>query len=218
MWCLIFCGGSGSSGRNDAETRNAETQRPRDGHHMTVRAFIAIEIPEDVNGAIVDSRRGLERTLPRARWVRVENQHVTLRFLGEVSSTGLAALAARMSSVLEDVPSVTVGLGGAGFFPSASRPRVAWVGGEAVGIERVLDGVDSAVSVLDLDSSETPWTLHLTQARLVKPWRAGEVQAFLDWGHGLALPTFQAREVVVFTSDLQPGGAVYTRFERIHLA
>lgn len=152
---------------------------------MTDRAFIAIEIPEDVTGAIVDSRRKLERALPRARWVRAENQHLTLRFLGEVSSTGLEALAARLSSAFTGVPSVTVTLGGAGFFPSASRPRVAWIGGEAVGVERVLDGVDSAVSVLELDSPDKPWALHLTQARLVKPWRAGEVQAFLDWGTGL---------------------------------
>lgn len=218
MWFLIFCGGSCLSGRNDTKTRKPETQRRTDGHHMTDRAFIAIEIPEDVMGAIVSSRRGLESTLPRARWVRGENQHLTLRFLGEVSSRELGALAARLSSVLEGVPSVTVTLGGAGFFPSASRPRVAWVGGKAKGIDSVLDAVEEAVSMLQLETRGKSWALHLTQARLVKSWPPGAVRTFLDWGQALHLPPFQAREVVVFTSDLRPGGAVYTRFERIRLA
>ena len=113
--------------------RNAETQRRRDGDKSGVRAFIAIEIPEDVIGAIVSDRRKLERRLPKARWVAKENQH-------------------------------------------------------------------------------------LTQARLVQPWRAGPVQEFLDWGATLRLPSFQAQEVVVFTSELPPAGPVYTVFERIRLA
>jgi len=198
--------------------RNAETQRRRDGDKSGVRAFIAIEIPEDVIGAIVSDRRKLERRLPKARWVAKENQHLTLSFLGNVPRDDLETVADRLSENLKDIPEVTVSLGGTGFFPSTSRPRVAWVGGETVGVEPVLEGVDEAVSVLQLEPRQKPWALHLTQARLVKPWRAGPVQEFLDWGATLRLPSFEAQEVVVFTSELQPAGPVYTVFERIRLA
>lgn len=184
----------------------------------TDRAFIAIEIPDDVVRAIIKSRRNLEKALPRARRVRAKNQHLTLRFLGEVSSAKLKALTALLISALERVDPVTVSLRGAGFFPNAGRPRVAWVGGAAVGIERVLEGVNSAVSDLNIAGPDKPWSLHLTQARLVKPWRSDEVQTYLEWGQSLELPTFQAQEVVVFTSDLKPDGAVYTAVERIQLA
>ncbi|MEN8165018.1 MAG: RNA 2',3'-cyclic phosphodiesterase [Acidobacteriota bacterium] len=197
--------------------RNAETQSRREKNEEGLRAFVALEIPEDVVGTLVSSRRELESTLPKARWVRVENQHLTLRFLGEVPRDGLETMAERLAVDLEGVPAVSVSLGGAGFFPGPSRPRVAWIGGEASGIEAVLEGVDKATSVLGLEAPGEPWTLHLTQARLVKPWRAGAVRAFLDWGQALRLPQFQAREVVVFTSELRRGGAVYTDFERIRL-
>ncbi len=197
--------------------RNAETQRRREKNEEGLRAFLAIEIPADVMAAIIEGRRDLVSSLPKARWVKKENQHLTLRFLGEVARAGLEIVADRLSENLKDVSAVTVSLGGAGFFPSSSRPRVAWVGGETVGIEAVLEGVDKAVSVLQLEPRDKPWGLHLTQARLVKPWRAGAVQIFLDWGTTLRLPSFQARDVVVITSELQRGGAVYTDFERIRL-
>ena len=195
----------------------AENRRPELSLEIA-RAFVAIEVPRDLRQALADSRREVEERLPRARWVRVENQHLTLRFLGEVPRVGLKTMAERLAADLKGVPAVTVSLGGAGFFPSPSRPRVAWVGGETVGIEAVLEGIDKAVSVLQLEPRDKPWALHLTQARLVKPWRAGAVRAFLDWGQALRLPQFQAREVVVFTSELRRGGAVYTDFERIRLA
>jgi len=184
----------------------------------TVRAFIAIEIPEDVVGAIVEGRRELECALPKARWVRKENQHLTLRFLGEVPRDKLETMAARLAAELKDVPAVTVALGGAGFFPSPSRPRVAWLGGDTVGIEPVLEGIDRAVSALHLEPRDKPWSLHLTQARRVKAWSAGAGRTFLSWGQSLRLPQFKAREMVVFTSELRRGGAVYTVFERIRLA
>ncbi len=198
--------------------RNAETQRRREKNEEQLRAFVAIELPDELVGTIVSDRRELEGRLPKARWVSKENQHLTLRFLGEVPRDGLETVAERLAAGLEGVPSVMVSLGGAGFFPSSARPRVAWVGGETVGIESVLEGVDKAVSALHLKPRDKPWSLHLTQARLVKPWSAGAVWTFLSWGQSLRLPQFKAREMVVFTSELRRGGAVYTVFERIRLA
>jgi len=182
-----------------------------------LRAFVAFELPDDVCGAVVSGRRELECRLPKARWVRKENQHLTLRFLGDVPRIGLEDFAGRLREDLKGVPAVTVSLGGTGFFPGPSRARVAWIGGEVQGITPVLRAVDEAVSVLGLENRGGPWALHLTQARIVKPWRAESVRAFLDWGQALRLRTFQVREVVVFTSELRPGGAVYTAFERISL-
>ena len=45
------------------------------------RLFVAIELPEDVRERLA----GLCNGLPGARWVPPENQHLTLRFIGEVS-------------------------------------------------------------------------------------------------------------------------------------
>ena len=57
----------------------------------------------------------------------------------------------------------------------------------------------------------------MTQARLKDRWPSTAVDRFLEWGEGLDLEAFDCREVVLFESDLQPGGAVYTALERLSL-
>lgn len=196
---------------------NAEAQRYEENDGRKLRSFLALEIPQDVLSTTASSRRELERRLPRARWIPRENQHLTLRFLGEVPEQELVRMARGLKATLKDGPELTVSLGGGGFFPQPSRPRVAWIGGEARGIDGVLKAVDERALGLGLGPRSTPWSLHLTQARLKRAWPPRAVRSFLDWAESLDLPPFQARELVVFISDLRPGGAVYTALERIQL-
>jgi 2'-5' RNA ligase len=60
--------------------------------------------------------------------------------------------------------------------------------------------------------------LHLTVARLERPWPRPAVERFLGWGAELELEPFECPEAVLFESRLQPGGAVYTAMERFPLA
>lgn len=197
---------------------NSAVTRRREREERRLRIFIALEIPEEVLETIVSSRRALVSRLPRARWIPRNNQHLTLRFLGDVSETELVGMTRRLRATLKNAPEVTVSLGGSGFFPRPSRPRVAWIGGDATAIDGLLEAVDEGVSGLGLGPRETPWSLHLTQARLNRPWPSSAVRTFLDWGESLELPLFRPLEVIVFLSDLHPGGAVYTALERIPLA
>jgi 2'-5' RNA ligase len=112
---------------------------------------------------------------------------------------------------------VPVALGGAGFFPNPRRPRVAWLGGTADGGAEVAAAVGRAVAAAGFAADRRRWTLHLTQARLHRPWPRTAVERFLDWGRGLEIDPFTCPEVVVFSSDLRPEGAVYTALERIPL-
>jgi 2'-5' RNA ligase len=54
-------------------------------------------------------------------------------------------------------------------------------------------------------------------ARLKSQWSKEAVNRFLEWGDQLELDAFTCREVVLFESDLQPSGAVYTALERFSI-
>jgi 2'-5' RNA ligase len=183
----------------------------------TVRAFVAFEMPDRVREMIRRERRHLEAELPRARWTRPEGQHLTLKFLGEATTDRLARLTTEMIARAADLPAVAIGLRGAGFFPSARRPRVAWIGGEADGGAAVAAAVESAAQASGFGREERGWSLHLTQARLERGWPRSAVETYLEWGRGLALDVFTCREIVLYQSELRPGGAVYTSLERIPL-
>jgi 2'-5' RNA ligase len=182
-----------------------------------VRAFLAFEIPESIKAELAAGRELLQAELPRARWVRPEGQHLTLKFLGEVSRAVLDDLVGELTPSLEPVPRVTVQLTGAGFFPSPARPRVAWVGGRADGADAVVKVIEDAADARGFARERRPWSLHLTQARLNRGWPREAVERFCRWGEGLDLEPFVAVEVVLFSSSLRPTGAVYTALERMPL-
>ena len=182
-----------------------------------IRAFIALEIPEEIRSAIAAAREAVVKALPPARWTRPSTWHLTLKFLGETDSGALDRLVADLEPRLSGLGAVAVRPAGGGFFPSSARPRVAWIGGVAAGAAPVAVAVDRASVRAGFAREKRPWALHLTMARLKHRWPAASVERYLDWAASLHLPSFACGEAVLFSSRLEPGGAVYTALERIPL-
>ncbi|MGH9675543.1 MAG: RNA 2',3'-cyclic phosphodiesterase, partial [Candidatus Acidiferrum sp.] len=100
-----------------------------------MRLFVALEIPAEVReklaGLIVELRRAAEHSPGKApRWVRPQNLHVTLKFIGEVEAARLSAFRSALAEVRSERP-VTLQFRGLGHFPNEKNPRVLWTGIEA---------------------------------------------------------------------------------------
>ncbi len=182
-----------------------------------LRTFLALEIPSNIRSELSTRREEVRSSLPRTRWTRPEAWHLTLKFLGDSTPEFLDGLIADLRPRLIGLGAVTVRLGGTGFFPSSSRPRVAWVGGIAEGVEGVVAAVEDSASSFGIAHERRRWGLHLTQTRLRDRWPPEAIECFLTWGDGLVLGPFVTREVVLYSSDLRPDGAVYTALERFTL-
>jgi 2'-5' RNA ligase len=94
---------------------------------------------------------------------------------------------------------------------------VAWIGGTAEGVGPAVDAVERTAVRHGFPAERRRWSLHLTQARLDRPWPNESVEHFMQWADGLRLPAFSCHEAVLFSSRLQAGGAVYTPLERMSL-
>lgn len=182
-----------------------------------VRAFAAFEIPAAQRARLEAELGELRRELPPSRWTRPEGWHLTLKFLGEVEHSTLVRLAGALHQHLEGHPAPSVHLGGSGFFPSPTNPRVAWVGGEVVGAEPVVEALEEAAEAAGFARERRAWGVHVTVARLKGRWPRSAVERFLAWGSALEFEPFACTEVVLFESALVPGGAVYTALERMPL-
>jgi 2'-5' RNA ligase len=175
-----------------------------------MRLFIAVDLPNDVRTVLARGLGALKRDQPSARWVRPEAVHVTLKFLGERPDELVEALDRAVPSALADLSPVEVRLGGGGFFPHERRPRVAWVGGDAPGMDAWARAVEECAADLGVERETRPFSLHLTLARLEHPWGAKTVEHFLTQVGKWRFPEFVAKEMVLFQSELTPAGAVYT--------
>ena len=175
-------------------------------------------MPERIREVIRREQRHLKAELPRARWTRPEGQHLTLKFLGETPAENLARL---KKEIIRPGGRHARGHG------SPRRRRVLPVDPTAAGrLDRWRGrgrsrgrrcGGCRPPSPSGFPRERRPWSLHLTQARLDRGWPRSAVERFLEWGRGLELEPFTCREVVLFASELRPGGAVYTPLERFPL-
>ena len=177
-----------------------------------MRLFIAIELPADLKMAL----GRLRMDIPGARWVPMEQIHLTLAFLGEVDETTVERLTGKLAKI--HAPGFKLCLSGTGCFPNRHRPRVLWVGLEPEPrLNDLVASVRSAVLACGIPQEERPFSPHITLARLkLSPPR--DFDAFLDQHQKQKLPPFTVREFTLFQSRLTPQGAVHIPVRNFPLA
>jgi RNA 2',3'-cyclic 3'-phosphodiesterase len=131
-----------------------------------VRTFVAVFPPPEVRKALVGAARELP-VVGEVRWVRPENVHLTLKFLGDV----LEDLPGRVAEVLEPVRErhkpFEAEPAGFGAFPSARRARILWAGiGEGSEPLRALaEDVEASLEPLGFEREDRVYMPHLTLGR-----------------------------------------------------
>jgi len=131
-----------------------------------LRLFVATEVPEDVRAAVAGAVAPLRERFPKARWVPMQNQHVTLKFLGSTYPRLVEWVTATVGELASRHAPFTTRVEGLGAFPNARRARVLWAGlddkGSAFG--RLAADLDEALSK-EFEPEKRPFTPHLTVAR-----------------------------------------------------
>jgi 2'-5' RNA ligase len=167
-----------------------------------IRLFTAIEIPEAIRTRLTFLQGGI----PSARWSPVENFHLTLRFIGEVSET----TASDIDGVLEGLngQGFTLTLKGVGEF-GGRDPRALWVGvAPSEPLMRLAAKIESALQRMGLEAETRKYSPHVTLARL-RDAPIGKVREFLA-AHAMFESTpFAVREFALFSSHMRAGGSQY---------
>jgi RNA 2',3'-cyclic 3'-phosphodiesterase len=175
-----------------------------------VRLFVAIQIPADIRAAFADLLKEFRAIAPLAKWVRADNLHVTLKFLGETDSAKLAAIQNSISTV-HSTQSVSLDFRGLGFFPNEKRPRVFWAGMEATpNLATLATDIDRAAHQIGFPLEERPFTPHLTLARFNPPGLPPKLAAAARENVHRSFGSFTAREFHLIESKLKSTGAEYT--------
>ena len=130
-----------------------------------MRLFTAIDIPEDVMEGL---RSLLKRLMPLAKlsWSRVENLHITTKFIGEWPQERLDDMKRALAATAAPGP-IEIAVRGLGWFPNERRPRVFWAGIEGgEPLRSLARATEQAVAQLGVPVEERPYSPHLTLARI----------------------------------------------------
>jgi len=177
-----------------------------------MRLFIAADLPEEMKlqiSTLVDKFRSPIRSV---KWVREENIHITLYFLGEVAESDIEELKEIIESAVSGMHPFFTKVGEISAFPSPRRPRVLWVGvnDPQQGLKSAYSAICDALQKSDLEvhREKKDYTPHITIGR-VKGRFDRNIERILHTYQNQTFGEVHIKELVLFRSILQREGPRY---------
>lgn len=168
------------------------------------RLFVALDLPEPVKTSLEPLAHGLGDV----RWTTPDQQHLTLRFIGEIDN----GRANDIADALALVPSLPfeLRLKGIDHFPPRGEPRVIWTGvAKNPELKALKRRIDRALTQAGIERDPQKYSPHITLARLRRrPTEAGLATYLMR--HSLyQSPPFPVSGFQLYSSWLNPDGPDY---------
>jgi 2'-5' RNA ligase len=176
-----------------------------------VRSFVAVLLPDAVRARLAALTAEMRSRAPALAWVKADNLHLTLRFLGAVEPAALAWVeeAMHVAAASAKAP-FTIELGGLGSFPARGGPQVVWAG-VVLGGERLVAlhaALEAALAARGMPGEGRAFHPHVTLARARE--RRGGARLAAVLGPGPRFGRLEVAALHLMRSDLGPGGSRYT--------
>jgi len=176
------------------------------------RAFIAVEITDAIRAELADVQSVVEEANGHVSWVRPQNIHCTLVFLGDIFANMVNSITTALKQATVGCKPFEIEIAGLGFFGSARSPRIIWAGmaGRTDALIELQGKITAAVLQVGLKPDEKPFKPHLTIGRvrsnrnaaaLVKAIKANETKSF---------GKVSVERIVLMKSQLTANGPVYS--------
>ena len=166
------------------------------------RLFTALEIPREAALSLSLLRGGL----PGARWIDVENYHLTLRFIGDVEGHVADEIANALDRVRR--PAFSLTLSGVGAFGSR-KPHAVWAGAvPSPDLSALQAEIERICQRIGMATDPRKFLPHVTLARL-RNTTPGELALYLSARGNFAALPFRVGRFVLMSSRNSVGGGPY---------
>lgn len=176
-----------------------------------MRTFVAVFPPQDVVDSLAALVERVRRPGDGVSWVKPQNLHYTLRFLGELEERRVEAACRAAAGAVVGMAPFPAALGAPGAFPNFRRPRVLWVGMEtgAEELELLARSLDEALRREGFGPPDKPFRAHLTVGRVREPGGGGGPEVTGRLPGERAEGRFTVDRLTVVHSTLNPRGSIY---------
>lgn len=130
-----------------------------------MRCFIAIDLPEEARKELEKIQEQLKSPDTKAKWVKPEQIHLTLKFLGELTDSQVNKVKDLLKGITFEP--LKVKLNALGTFPTQTFVRVIWI--DILPKEKLVElheKIDSTLSEQGFRKEKRGFETHLTLARV----------------------------------------------------
>jgi 2'-5' RNA ligase len=183
-----------------------------------LRLFIAVALPDEVRERLARSQEALRAAQADVSWVKPDNLHLTVKFLGDTERRSLARIQPALQAVAGELAPFSLTLCGLGAF-GGRVPRVVWAGvtDGAQPLTALAARVDAALGRVGVPKEKRGFSAHATLGRVRSPRSADALAAAVAAGGAVSFGSVTVRDFVLMQSRLDPQGSVYTVLERYAL-
>jgi 2'-5' RNA ligase len=179
-----------------------------------IRTFLAFPIPEEIKVYCKNLLEPIVDRRDKINWVKPENIHITLNYLGETDSEKIEEHARSIEKVVQEFPAFELGTTETGIYPHANEPRVLWVGSAPydLTLNTFKQKLDKVLTSLGYRLDKRQFQPHITLARVktisrnssfIHKFLSAQVREF----------NFEVDTVVWMKSTLTPAGAEYEKLK-----
>lgn len=124
-----------------------------------LRIFVGLNLPDSVKEQLGSYCCNLE-----TEWVKRENMHITMSFVGEVDRVSYRTLLSELERI--DFHKFSLKVKGVGYFKSKKGPRVIWAGiDKSSDLYKLKDEIDAVLEELGINFDKRKFHPHITLAR-----------------------------------------------------
>ena len=187
-----------------------------------MRAFIAIELSQEIKSTLSILQQSLQKTKADVKWVEPQNIHLTLKFLGDINEAQLNQISGILDEAAKLNPAYSIRISELGAFPEIENPRVIWAGvdhgdSQTKQINRILE---KRLSSIGIPKEKNEFSAHITIGRVRSGKNriklSGELKRLNVGFTGKELQ-MQVSKILLFESKLSPKGPAYAPLKEANL-
>lgn len=185
-----------------------------------MRAFIAIELSEEIRSALGRIQSHLKYSGADVKWVEEKNIHLTLKFLGEITEEKREKIESILDEIGKSMNSFKISIKDIGAFPKIDYPRVIWVGLDKGAAESKIlaEKIDGALSQIGFEKEARPFAAHLTIGRVRSSKNRQALKEKIKNYERRDTNDVIVSSVILFQSSLTPKGPIYTKLHEARLS
>ena len=184
-----------------------------------VRTFVAITLHGSLHNTLSEIVSKLSSANAKVKWVKPENVHLTLKFLGNVEEERLPEVFSACERAAEGVSPIDLEMRALGCFPDTKSPRIVWLGIErgVEAVKRLQERVENEFTAVGFSREEKAFKAHLTIGRVKGKQGMSRLCRLLEEERNIFVGVMHAEKISVMKSKTLPAGPVYSEMKAIPL-
>jgi len=180
------------------------------------RAFIAIDIP--CFPKLVEIEKELKDTGADIKLVEPENIHITLKFLGDISTDISQEIKKIIEESVKNYKAFEIKLSNIGVFPSKEYIKIIWIGIQDTDtLKNIAENIDKKINQIGFKREKRPFSAHLTIGRVKNAKNKEKIIQIINKYQNVDFFKLKVKEIILKKSTLTPKGPIYSDIEKIKI-